>query len=87
MPANSRFNLVERALISGVAEAPYGAHPTSAAPDYHLDLGHLKTYVESAAAPEAWSDYRRRFLDVDAASYLAAVGGGDAVKALPKPIY
>lgn len=87
MPNNSRFNLVERALINGVAEAPFGAHPTSAAPDYHIDMGHLKTYVDSAASPEAFADYRRKFVDVDEAAYLAAVGGAEAVKALPKPIY
>ena len=87
MVANSRFNLVERALIAGVAEAPFGAHPTSAAPDYQLDLGHLKSYVDSAASPEAWADYRARFVEVDQRAYLAAVGGADAVRALPKPIY
>jgi glutaconate CoA-transferase subunit A len=57
MRSNSRFNLVERACITGVVEAPYGAHPTSAAPEYQLDLDHLKTYVDSAASPEAWASY------------------------------
>lgn len=84
---NSRYNLVERALITGVAEAPFGAHPTSAAPDYHLDLGHLKTYADSAASLEAFAEYRRSFVDVDAAAYLAAAGGAEAVTSLPKPIY
>jgi glutaconate CoA-transferase subunit A len=87
MRNNSRFNLVERAMITGVAEAPFGAHPTSAAPDYHLDMGHLKAYSDSAASPEAFAEYRAKFVDVDAAAYLQAVGGAEAVKALPKPIY
>ncbi len=87
MMANSRFNLVERALITGVAEAPFGAHPTSAAPDYHLDLPHLKAYAEGAASAEIWADYRAKFIDVDHAAYLDAVGAPDAVRALPKPIY
>ena len=52
MEKNSRYNLVERAMITGVAEAPLGAHPTSADPDYQLDLGHIKTYVGSAASPK-----------------------------------
>ncbi len=87
LPANGRYNLVERALITGVAEQPFGAHPTSAAPDYQLDLKHIKTYTESAASPEAWDAYRTSFINVDEAGYLAAVGGAQAVSALPKPIY
>jgi glutaconate CoA-transferase subunit A len=87
MPANGRFNLVERSQITGVAEVPFGAHPTSASPDYHLDLKHIKTYVDSAASPEAWADYRSRFVDIDQNAYVAAVGGAEAITALPKAIY
>jgi len=87
MAANSRFNLVERALITGVAAQPFGAHPTSAAPDYQLDLKHIKTYTESAASPEAWGAYKARFVDPGEAAYLEAAGGPDAILALPKPIY
>jgi len=87
MKNNSRYNLVERAMITGVAEAPLGAHPTSAAPDYQLDLKHLKTYVESAASPEAWAEYKASFIDVSEADYQAAIGGAEAVSALPVPIY
>jgi glutaconate CoA-transferase, subunit A len=87
MARNSRYNLVERPMITGVAEAPFGAHPTSAAPDYQLDLKHLKTYVDSAASPEAWNAYKSGFIDADDSAYLAAVGGSDAVNALSKPVY
>lgn len=87
MKRNARYNLVERAMITGVAEAPLGAHPTSAAPDYQLDLKHIKTYVESAASPEAWADYKAAFIDVSEAEYQAAIGGAEAVSALPVPIY
>lgn len=87
LPANARYNLVERALITGVAEQKFGAHPTSAAPDYHLDLKHLKIYVDSAASPETWAAYREHFVDVSAQAYLDAVGGAEAISALPKPIY
>ncbi|AJP71218.1 CoA transferase subunit A [Sphingomonas hengshuiensis] len=85
LPANARFHLVERALIAGVAEVPFGAHPTSAAPDYHLDLAHLRSYA--AAEGEAWDAYRARYIGVDAPSYLAAVGGADAIRAIPAPNY
>ncbi len=85
LPGNARYHLVERPLITGVAEAPFGAHPTSAAPDYQLDLRHLKTYA--AAEGEGWSAYREQFVDVDDAAYLTAVGGADAVRAIPTPVY
>ncbi|MCP3733497.1 acyl CoA--acetate/3-ketoacid CoA transferase subunit alpha [Sphingomonas sp. RP10(2022)] len=85
--ANARFALVERARITGVVEAPLGAHPTGAAPDYQIDLKALKTYVDSAASPEAWADYRARFVDVSDEAYAAAIGGRDAAAALPRPVY
>jgi len=84
---HSRYNLIERTAITGVVETPFGAHPTSAAPDYQLDLGHLKTYVDSAASPEAWTTYRSRFIDVSPESYLAAVGGVEKLAQLPVPVY
>ena len=87
MANNARFHLVERSQISGVAEAPFGAHPTSASPDYALDLAHIRAYAASAESLESWADYRRRFVDVTAEDYLAAVGGADAIRALPAAIY
>lgn len=87
MAANARFHLVERSMIAGVAHAPFGAHPTSAAPDYPLDLAHIKTYAASAASAEAWADYRSAFIDREEPAYLAAVGGEDAIRALPAAIY
>lgn len=85
LPGNARYHLVERSLISGVAHAPFGAHPTSAAPDYQLDLAHLKAYA--AAEGEAWDAYRQRYVAADEGAYLAAVGGADAIRAIPAPIY
>lgn len=85
--ANRHAAIVERARITGVVEAPFGAHPASAAPDYQLDLKHLKTYVDSASSPEAWAEYRRTYIDVSADDYLKAVGGADAIRALPRPVY
>jgi glutaconate CoA-transferase, subunit A len=87
MKHNSRFNLVERAMINGVAEAPLGAHPTSAAPDYQLDLKHIKIYADSAASPEAWAEYSAKYIDVSEANYQVSIGGTDAVTALPVPVY
>ncbi|MGH7027603.1 CoA transferase subunit A [Brevundimonas sp.] len=80
-------NLFERALVTSVVEAPFGAHPTSASPDYPLDLEHLKTYIEAAGSPEAWTGYRSGYVDLDPAAYLAAVGGAARVSALPAVVY
>lgn len=85
LPANGRFHLVERSLISGVVHVPGGAHPTSAAPDYQLDLGHLREYAKSES--EAWDDYRAHFIEVEHDRYLSSVGGVDALRRLPVPIY
>ncbi|HUD51363.1 CoA transferase subunit A [Parvibaculum sp.] len=84
---NARFHLVERAVIGGVVETPFGAHPTGAWPDYGIDLKHLKSYTETAASPDAWSDYRARFVDIAPDAYLKAVGGAEHVSALPAPVY
>jgi glutaconate CoA-transferase, subunit A len=86
LPETARFNPFERSVVTGVIEAPFGAHPTGASPDYGIDLDHLKTYA-AATAPEAWADYRSRFVDVAPATYLAAVGGRERVGALPAPVY
>ncbi|NWE51451.1 CoA transferase subunit A [Brevundimonas sp. P7753] len=86
LPANARFHPFERSVVTGVIDAPLGAHPTGASPDYGIDMAHLKTYV-GATSPEDWADYRARFIDATPDAYLAAVGGADHVRALPAPIY
>jgi glutaconate CoA-transferase subunit A len=86
LPANARFNPFERSVVTGVIHAPFGAHPTGATPDYGIDMDHLKTYA-AATTPEAWADYRTRFIEVEPAAYLDAVGGGARVSAIPAPIY
>jgi glutaconate CoA-transferase, subunit A len=37
-------------LVTAVAEAPYGAHPTSCYPDYAYDRPHIAQYVRAATA-------------------------------------
>lgn len=85
LPANSRFHPFERSVVTGVIEAPLGAHPTAANPDYGIDMAHLKTYVASSG--EGWGEYRDRFVDVEPDTYVAAVGGADHIRALPAAIY
>lgn len=87
LPARARYHIFERSLVTQVVHAPLGAHPTSAAPDYQLDLGHLKTYVDSAASADAWQAYRARYIDIPHAEYEFAIGGRAAIDALPAAIY
>ncbi|WP_037571305.1 CoA transferase subunit A [Phaeacidiphilus oryzae] len=54
--------LVKRASVTGVVEAPNGAHFTSCAPDYDRDEAFQRHYAESAGDPEAWAAFRARFL-------------------------
>ena len=85
-PEIARRMPIERSLVKGVALAPLGAHPTSCAPGYGIDTGHLKTY--SAAAGEGWDGYAAEFLSpADEAAYAGKVGGEAAIRALPLPIF
>ena len=77
---------IERSLVQGVALAPYGAHPTACAPKYGMDIAHMREY--SAAAKGEWAAYLERYVvgkGLDA--YVAEVGGGDAIGALPLPVF
>ena len=77
---------IERSLVAGVAEAAGGAHPSSCAPDYGIDVAHLKDY--SKTAKEGFDGYLESFVHgQDQDSYLKAVGGMDAVRKLPLPIF
>ncbi len=68
--------LVSRMLVDGVVEAPRGAHFTSCVPDYGRDEAFLKKYAASAASPEAWREFRARYLDGSEADYQRAVAAG-----------
>ncbi len=77
---------IERNLIQGVALARYGAHPTSCGPAYGIDVAHLQGY--NAAAKGSWQDYASEYIDTaDLESYIASVGGNQAIEALPLPVF
>ena len=77
---------IERSLVQGVALAPLGAHPTSCAPDYGMDLDHLRAY--SATAKGSWTSYFERYIaGKDLASYVEEAGGAEAIRALPLPVF
>ncbi len=79
--------VLNRTLVDGVIEAPFGAHPSACVPRYGIDLDHLNVYVAGAKDAAAWADYRRRFVDVSDHQYLAAVGGGARIETLPAPVF
>ncbi|GFE18938.1 CoA-transferase [Streptomyces glebosus] len=60
--------LVNRHTVTGVVEAPYGAHFTSCVPDYGRDEPFQKLY-----ATTPWPEFAERFLRGDEKSYQSAV--------------
>jgi glutaconate CoA-transferase subunit A len=85
--AHSRYNPFERALVTGVIESPFGAHPTGATPDYGIDLDHVRDYAAGGDAAK-WAEYRARYVDLpDHAAYISAAGGAAKLASLPAPVY
>lgn len=60
--------LIKRHTVTGVVEAPNGAHFTSCAPDYARDEDFQRHY-----ATTSWGDFAARFLDGDEQAYQSAV--------------
>jgi acyl CoA:acetate/3-ketoacid CoA transferase alpha subunit len=65
--------LLNRSAVTGVVEAPRGAHFTSAVPDYQRDERFQKHYAACAKDPDAWAGFVDRFLSGDEKQYLAEV--------------
>jgi glutaconate CoA-transferase subunit A len=66
--------LLSRMMVSGVVEAPNGAHFTTCTPDYERDERFQKAYAAAASGTdEEWAAFSARFLEGDEASYQAAV--------------
>lgn len=82
-----KSNLFERYLVTGVAETPLGAHPTTSHDLYGWDMKHLKAYAASAAEEGGWDAYFNDYVAGGEAAYLARVGGEDAIRALPIPTF
>ncbi|MFF4300700.1 CoA transferase subunit A [Streptomyces sp. NPDC001601] len=60
--------LVKRLNVTGVVEAPSGAHFTSCAPDYGRDEAFQRLY-----ATTSWAEFSGRFLTGDEQAYRSAV--------------
>lgn len=86
-PDDAKANILERCFITGVAEMPGGAHPSSIPSDYGWDMGWFKTYAALARDPGDWGAVKDQLVGADEAAYLKSVGGKEAVTALPLPIF
>jgi glutaconate CoA-transferase, subunit A len=64
---------ISRMLVTGVVEAPNGAHFTSCVPDYDRDEAFQRAYAEAAGDPGEWAAFSERFLERDEAGYQHAV--------------
>jgi len=64
---------ISRLMVTGVVEAPHGAHFTECPPDYGRDEAFQKEYAATAGAPEQWEAFHEKYLAGDEADYQAAV--------------
>ncbi|WP_103944704.1 CoA transferase subunit A [Thermomonospora echinospora] len=72
--------LVRRMYVTGVIEAPQGAHFTSCVPDYDRDETFQKEYAAAAKDPGAWRRFEETYLRGDESGYHAAVAGRQAAQ-------
>ncbi len=73
---------ISRMLVTGVVEAPNGAHFTSCVPDYDRDEAFQRAYVAAAGDAGRWTAFCERFLGGGEAGYqraVAALAAGEEV--------
>ncbi|TXS91310.1 CoA transferase subunit A [Parahaliea maris] len=85
-PARARQVFWERSITDAVVEIPGGAHPTSCNPQYGFDVPHFKAY-NASAKEGGFAAYSEQFLGANEAEYQERVGGLDAIRAIPLPVY
>ncbi len=64
-----------RTFVTGVVEAPWGAHLTGCAPDYRADLLHVQEYLHAARDHSTWNEYLERHVYVSDQEYVRSLGG------------
>jgi len=83
----ARYVHWERAQTQAVVPIPGGAHPSSCNPFYGFDTKHFKEYNVSAKEG-GFDGYRAKYLSgTTEQDYQQAVGGLDAIRKLPLPVY
>ena len=83
----ARYVFWERSETTGVVHIAGGAHPTSCAPLYGFDQKHFKEYNASAKEEGGWQAYFDKYIAGSESEYLEKVGGLDAIKKLPLPVF
>lgn len=86
-PAVARSVFWERCHTQAVVHIPGGAHPSSSDPLYGFDVKHFKAYGEAVGAGEFEAYLDAHVLGKTEQDYQTAVGGLDAIQALPIPAY
>jgi glutaconate CoA-transferase subunit A len=86
-PAEARMVFWERAATTGVVHIPGGAHPSSCTPLYGFDVAHFKAYAGCAKDEAGFAGYLEKYLGDSEEAYQSAVGGLDAIRKLPLPVY
>lgn len=71
---------IHRWMVSGVVEAPNGAHFTSCEPDYRRDESFQREYAAAAKDPDPqqWERFQRTYLSGDERDYQRAVAARPA---------
>jgi glutaconate CoA-transferase subunit A len=83
----ARYVFWERSMTTGVVHLPGGAHPSSCAPLYGFDVPHFKEY-NASAKEGGFAAYADKYIHgVTEAEYQALVGGLEAIRQLPMPVY
>lgn len=84
-PDKAKNNLFERYLVTGVVEAPLGAHPTAAHDLYGWDHEHLNEYAELARQEDGWARYFDKYVAGEETAYVDRAGGRDRLAGLALP--
>lgn len=81
--AHRYLNQIPAYQVSGVIEAPWGAHPSSMPDFYNFDSQHMTRYVEASKSREGFSEYLEEFVFgvEDDVAYLERVGVRNLLKA------
>lgn len=83
----ARFVFWERSQTTGVIPIAGGAHPSSCTPLYGFDVPHFKEYAASAKEG-GFKSYADKYINGKSeADYQELVGGLEAIKNLPRPVY
>lgn len=83
----ARYVFWERSLTTGVVAVPGGAHPSLCSPLYGFDVPHFKEY-NASAKDGGFAAYADKYINGKTEEeYQELVGGLDAIKAIPLPVY